>query len=82
VDREKRLRRLVKSKRREAAMKAWDTRRSRKLCSPADVDADSRSVARVIHGDEAKEDEHGLDIKDHPQVAALAAIRDDSAGDA
>ena len=47
-----------------APMKRSSARRHRRLGSdiiaerpPADVDADSRSVARVIHGDEENTDE-------------------------
>ena len=65
MNRDERLRRIVKGKRREAALKAWDTRRSRKERSPASVDADSRSVARVLHGDEETADESQNSFRHH-----------------
>jgi hypothetical protein len=52
VDKEERLRRIVRGNRREAALKGWDTRRAVGKPSPTEVDADSKSVANVLHGDE------------------------------
>lgn len=60
MDKNERLRRIVQGNRRNAGLKAWDTRwmnefkRSPmmgKPRNPTEVDGASRSVAKIIHGD-------------------------------
>ena len=84
IDRDERLRRIVRGNRRNAALKAWDTRmmnefrRARLMNNPrpaADVDVGSCSVARIIHGG-TEEDEHGLDIEVDSKVAEAGAAGD------
>lgn len=63
MDKEEHLRRTVKGNRRAAGLKAWDTRMMnefksmRMLRTGPEVDADSRSVASVLYGDEETDDE-------------------------